>query len=318
MRVGVTFTPGTSLSTYDQNGQRERIERHVAAYTDAGHDVTYLDSRRPLGYRVDVIRGMSLAAAWPALVARFLCGTPCVVTYGADYDRIAQLHGEKGRKWRWLRWLAFRYGTIIVPNPVDYQRLLSRFPKAKLVHVPNWVDTDRFAPGARDWFRHRPVVLAVGRLVAEKNLIRLARACRGVGADLVCVGSGPQKQSLIAEGVWTTGPVPWLSIPAWHDYADVFALPSLTEGHPKALLEAMASGLPCAVSKTVHGVVEPGRTALMFDPEDDEGMRGALKLLLERKDIAQKLGAAAREAAMQWDYRKVLPQEIRVVEEARC
>lgn len=352
LRVGVVPASGAGQATMAATGQLARLHRHFNAYLDAGHELTYfsgcpddppwsgVDVRRarwglpdrttailrpilePRAFRqCDVLRATSLLGALTCLVAHRIHGLPFVVSHGAHYEEIAVLHDHRHqvKKWRWLRRLAFRYAkTVIVPNPVDAVALRRDFPRTRIRWIPNWVDPDLFSPVdvrcARQIYPAR--VLTVGRLVVEKNLERLARVVRALGAKLVSVGAGPVTPALRRLGVQTPGPVSWPDLPLWHRQAWVYAAPALTEGHPKALLEAMSSGLPCAVSTAIRGIVRDEETALMFDPENEGQMQAQLGRLLRDDGLAVRLGANARKEVLQYDYRMILQQEIRVMEEA--
>ena len=82
--------------------------------------------------------------------------------------------------------------------------------------------------------------------------------------------------------------------------ADVFVLPSLSEGSPNALLEAMACGLPIVATR-VGGVPEiavDGETALLVPPEDPVALARAIDRLLRDRPLAARLGSAARAAVL--------------------
>lgn len=78
--------------------------------------------------------------------------------------------------------------------------------------------------------------------------------------------------------------------------SDLFVFPSKFEGQPNALLEAMAYGLPCAVSDIPgnRSLAESDRESLYFNPDDIESAVRAMLKLLGHNDLAGHLGVAAR------------------------
>jgi glycosyltransferase involved in cell wall biosynthesis len=77
------------------------------------------------------------------------------------------------------------------------------------------------------------------------------------------------------------------------------AIPSLSEGSPNVLLEAMAAGVP-VVSTAVGGIPEivgNGKHAILVPPGDPAAMAGAIDVLLSNSDTADKLARAARNLA---------------------
>ena len=77
--------------------------------------------------------------------------------------------------------------------------------------------------------------------------------------------------------------------------ADVFVLPSHSEGSPNVLLEAMAAGLPI-VATAVGGIaemVEDNQTALLVPSQDPQALAAAIARVLKDRDLAQRLAANA-------------------------
>lgn len=283
--------------------------------------------RRPLGERwywreMSVLRCMSLLGAVPALTANLIWRIPFVVSLGAQYEQIARIHGDLKQipKWRLLRALVLRRAAaVIVPNPVQAARLAARCPRAKVVALPNWVDTELFRPQPPE---PHPAptrrVVYWGRLVEEKNLIRAARACRDAGALFWCIGDGPERgwlANLTRAAIHP--PVPNDAIPTYAAAAAAFILPSLSEGHTKALLEAMALGLPCIVSDRIEGIIEHERTGLVCGAEDEASMRVAVRRVLDDPALARRLGEAARaEAVEKYAKGPILEREVALLKGA--
>jgi glycosyltransferase involved in cell wall biosynthesis len=173
--------------------------------------------------------------------------------------------------------------------------------------IPNGVDTLRFAPPATPRRRGRPAcILYVGRFSPEKNLETVVTAAAALGrwlpARLILVGAGPlqarlrERARVTGVEVEFPGVVPQERLPPYYAAADAFVLASFTEGHPKALLEAMAAGVPCVVSDCEgnRSLVADGKTGLLFDPHQPDQLADRLARVLTDTPLAEALGGAAR------------------------
>lgn len=190
--------------------------------------------------------------------------------------------------------------------------------------VPNYVDTDLLRPAMRRPANDRSNVLFVGRLETQKNPFALVDAMAGLDATLTVVGHGSLREEMAARAaergadIRFLGNVPHAELPPIFAAADAFALPSLFEGHPKALLEAMACGLPVigADSPGIREVLDDDRTGLLCGT-DAPAIRTALARVLGDRDLAARLGAAARayiEATCSLDL--TVERELRVLSAA--
>jgi glycosyltransferase involved in cell wall biosynthesis len=90
--------------------------------------------------------------------------------------------------------------------------------------------------------------------------------------------------------------------------ADIFVLPSLSEGMPNALLEALAAGLPCIASDlpSTRGIVEDGRSGLLVPPGDPAALAKALGRLLADPDLRRELGRRGREHVEPWASSRIM------------
>lgn len=161
--------------------------------------------------------------------------------------------------------LAERARTQFVAVSRDMQRLY-RPNDGECITIPNGVATPAASPRRRENGDSRLVIGWVGRLVPVKSVGTLLEALTHMRADsgqptVLLVGDGPERAALtqhakrlgIQDRVEFTGYVEDLS--PYFARMDVFALPSLHEGAPMALLEAMAAGVPVVAAK-VGGIPE--------------------------------------------------------------
>jgi len=84
--------------------------------------------------------------------------------------------------------------------------------------------------------------------------------------------------------------------------ADLFLLPSLTEGTPKAIFEAMAYGLPVVASRVggIPLVVRDGRDGILIDPENPADLSAALGRMLENRHQLRRMAQSARERSFEF------------------
>jgi glycosyltransferase involved in cell wall biosynthesis len=151
------------------------------------------------------------------------------------------------------------------------------------------------------------LVGAVGRLAPEKGFELLIRSLpalvrSGIDVSLVIVGDGGERKNL-QELASELGIADRVLLPGWQadvrgyfEAMDVFALSSYREGLPNVLLEAMALEVP-VVATRVNGVprlVQDGRTGLLIDAGDGEGLRIALAGLLKNQPLRDVFVRAAR------------------------
>jgi glycosyltransferase involved in cell wall biosynthesis len=162
------------------------------------------------------------------------------------------------------------------------------------------------APGAL----RRPHLLSVGRLASEKGHRHLLAAVRYLrdrttNVRLDVIGDGPECKRLqgdidrleLRRAVRLRGAMSEQDVWARYRRADIFVLPSLREGLPVALLEAMAAGLPVVASDLpgVREAVEHEQTGLLAPPGDATALAEAVSRLIADPELRARLSAAARQ-----------------------
>jgi len=154
------------------------------------------------------------------------------------------------------------------------------------------------------------VILSVGRLSKEKahaDLIKAFKQLCTTNPDLNCklviVGDGPERERLesasaqsgLSQRIIFAGQVP--DVRPSYAMSDVFVLPSLTEGSPNVLLEAMAAQVPI-VATAVGGVpeiVENEDAALLVPADDPAALAAAIARLLDDAELGRRLTRSAAE-----------------------
>ncbi|MEO8078083.1 MAG: glycosyltransferase [Acidobacteriota bacterium] len=210
------------------------------------------------------------------------------------------------------RWSLRRAAHVVTTNqPFVHMLAAQGVARARISVLHNGVREPAIREGAIALTRRalgvsgaERVVLAVGRLSREKGHAYLIRAAALWRADacLVIVGEGPERRDLeqLARSLGLGRPVIFTGasgdVAPFYGLADVLVLPSLSEGSPNVLLEAMACGLPI-VATTVGGVpeiAEHGVTAVLGPACKAAFLASGVDRLLSDRELAARLGAAAR------------------------
>lgn len=187
--------------------------------------------------------------------------------------------------------------------------------------IPNGVDTDRYRPATEEEKRRAReglglpsglCFLYVGRLAPEKRLEDFLEAFSRAGSVkegasfCVFVGAGSERERLhrhaeklgLGERLRIVSPTG--EIDRFYAAADVFVLPSVSEGLSNALLEAMSAGL-AALGSRVGGTKEAvtKEAGTLFAPGDVAGLTDAVSLYVSRPELALEHGRAARKTVLE-------------------
>jgi glycosyltransferase involved in cell wall biosynthesis len=265
-------------------------------------------------FRADVVHSHEFTMAIYGAAAARRAGARHVITMHGGLYYAAALRRRLAMRWAVRRSDALVGVSMATANELQRQLGVSA---PRLQVIPNGIPQ---RIGARDRVRRElgiapgePLIVAVGNLYQVKGhavlLDALAKLRDLTGWRLAIAGRGEEEAPLraraaalgIAERIHLLGFRE--DIPDILAAADVFAMPSLSEGLPLALVEAMSFGLPVVITRVggIPEVVTDDVDALLVSPSDSDVLAHALRRLLDDPALRRRLGDAARTRARR-DY----------------
>lgn len=215
---------------------------------------------------------------------------------------------------------ALQNANAVTTNAIELAKKAKAFIDREIHLIPNGIDTGNFKPVGRNEVlaealgvenRTSKVVGFVGELREKKGLATLltgyAQTNKKIPSTLLIVGeiregedkklfdefqlSNPENQIIV------TGHVPHKDLPAYYSLMDVFIHPSLRDGMPNAVLEAMACGVPVIATPVggVLDVLEDGVNGRTIPVNDAEMLAKVTEELLNDPEQCTRLSKKARE-----------------------
>jgi len=264
---------------------------------------------------------------WPAGYAAVKLGkeyrVPSVITIHENRAWFLEEYKSGNEK---IYWTWKNADTLIRVNQKDIP-LLKEF-NSSVFHIPNGFDPKRLPFIGSEEARSilglpsgDKVVFSLGHLIERKGFHYLIDAMSLVvkrRKDVVCYigGSGPLRDRLqkqinklaLQEHVKLLGFVPDEKLKYWMNAADLFVLPSLSEGNPTVMFEALGVGLPF-VGTTVGGVPEVIASedyGLLCPPADPECLAEKILIALEKEWDREKIRKYAEQFTWENITRKIL------------
>ena len=276
--------------------------------------------------RIDILHTHLTRADWIGRIAARLAGTPVVLStirnlnrevYQAECGRVATVIAPL------LDRMTGRWADALIAVSEDVKAWLidEGYPRGKIHCIPNAVDLDglkgltfdsRLKSSLLGAPEDAPVVGTVALFKEQKGHRYLVEAAAQISrkypaARFLLVGSGPtysivreQVRTLNLESAFvfvgqTEDVIPYLKV------MDVFVLPSLWEGMPRALMEAMASCIP-VVGTNVSGIrdlIEDGVTGRLVPARDSGSLAEAVMNLLDHRMRARQMAEAGRRLVLE-------------------
>jgi glycosyltransferase involved in cell wall biosynthesis len=256
----------------------------------------------------DFLMTNQMTGSWAAVIAKLLFRKKLIVRCGYEWELFAKK--QKTSKLRLflihlIEWISYHVADAIILTSDEMKRYVCdtfEIPPEKITVIPNYIDTELFRPLA-DVKKMPGRLIFVGRLVEQKNLLSLFEAVKDLpDIELLLVGDGPLRKELEgyarAHGIRAVfqARVPNDQLPLFLNTAEAFVLPSLYEGNPKALLEAMACGLPVIVTPVAGNreVVIHRVNGYHSSNKSSEAIREAIVEVLSNINLEEGLAKQAR------------------------
>lgn len=258
--------------------------------------------------KFDIVHTHSSKTGVLGRIAAKFAGVPKVIHTVHGFAFPAAASRKSYYLYFFLEWFAkFFTDELIVLNKKDHEIAIEKLGYArKCVHIiPNGVDIDKFVPGAIPKKNEQIKIIMVGRLWPQKDPKTLFHAIKTlldekIDVSLTYVGDGELMHELkdLAENYSNN-----ISFLGWQNNIsellpqhDLFVLPSLWEGMPLAILEAMSCGLPCLVTNIPgnNDLVKDGYNGFLFEVADHEKLAVLIKNYYHNSDMLLQHAENAR------------------------
>lgn len=262
----------------------------------------------------DAVQVQALNIGVPAIFTKKILKIPYVV-WGRGSDVYLP-----GRFTRITSKPILRNADAVLALTEDMRQKMKRIVDREIFVVPNGINLEQFNDGSSTIVKEDNVktILFVGRLHPVKGVQYLIRAMENVleeipDVKLVLVGDGEDRARLetlsvqlgIQKSVQFVGIVPHEKVHTFMQQADIFVLPSLSEGFPGVILEAMACGLPVVATRVggVVYIVKDGSNGYLIDTMNQKQIAKVLLKLLQDKRLRKEMSDNNRKEARRyrWD-----------------
>ena len=256
-----------------------------------------------------LVAGLEWAPTYFATACGLASRTPFVAVVQTDLGRFYAERRAEHPPWA-LRWCLNRASAVVAVSEDARTSLVNLgVHERRLTVIRNPAPAWGMSRAADRGLRR---ILTVGSLKPIKGIdvaVSASAQLRDRAIEWEFVGDGPERPRLIAlahalgvaEMVRFTGFAP--DVRPHYTAADIFVLPSRTEGSPLVLAEAMAAGLPIVATRCGTGVealLGDGRAGILVPADEPQALADAVRALLDDPAQARRLGAGAAERAKEF------------------
>lgn len=270
----------------------------------------------------DIVHCQTAQMGPPCLLAKKMLGIPYIV-FGHGSDIYLS--------WKFKKTISktiFSSAGAVVALTNHMKNAMAKYCKKEIIIIPNGASMEDFGGLSKETARTKlkispqeKVILFVGRIITLKGVEYLVEAFLTVkkkiqNVKLFLLGEGEQfqevqsivKKSKLVNEVIFTGNVPVEDIPCYMAASDIFVLPSLSEGFPLVIIEAMASGLPIVATKVtgLPEIVKDGENGFLVEAKNPDQIAEKVLLLLKDDNLRERISKINKERSKEYSLENVV------------
>jgi len=270
---------------------------------------------RKLFKNIDIIKTNQMDGSWLTWFSKIFYRKKIILRCGFEHYKILLEEQDEKSKFKIFNYRLFSYfiiqwisytlaDHIILTNNVERNFVIKHFkinPK-KITVLPNYIDISLFRP--INMKKKEKAILFIGSLNRHKNLENLIKSIKILGDfSLDIIGKGVLKPKLtelirkldLQSKIYFLDIIPNSKLPDIINQYEIFILPSITEGNPKSLLEAMSCGLACIGSNIpgIKQILTHKKTGFICNI-DSNSIAKAIMEVYQNLKLRQDIGKNAR------------------------
>ena len=270
----------------------------------------------------DIVHTQDIGIGIPGFLAKTFLKMPFVV-YGQGSDVYLPSTFKNT-----ISKLALKNAESVIALTEDMKSEMQKLCDRDILVIPNGIDLEKFKNLSRKDIRKRlkikdneKIIAFVGSLYPVKGLRYLIKAMKFMieetkNVRLMFVGDGEESEELeslveefgLKERVKFIGRVQNEEIPQYMAASDVFVLPSLSEGFPNVVLEAMASGLPIVATKVggLPEIIRDGENGFLVEPKNPKEIAEKVLLILEDDELRERMSRNNKDRVKEYTLESVV------------
>jgi len=223
----------------------------------------------------------------------------------------------------------FENASAIIVLTEHMKKTIKKIKDKEVYVIPNGVDLSKFTVTENknnirrelDMPLNKTILITVGRLYPVKGVEYLIKSINLLketnnNFKLLIIGDGAERNNLekLSEElnnkdyIEFRGKIPNEEIPLYLRASDIFILPSLSEGFPNALLEAMASGLPVVATKIrgLNEIVEDGVNGFLVNPRSPEEIANKINHIIHNNVLSERFSQNNKIKAKKYEWEIII------------